>query len=186
MTFDGRRKRRRRFWAWLSIGFLAVLVGLYVWIGPTLLTAWRHGFFDSGPERTYTATQVGNLRAIRTALMSYEESEGHFPEAAGWMDAIEHRLGTADLGPGEAEKKLVDPSVGKAGAFGWALNDAVSGKYHDDIRDPATTPLVFSSSVLTRNAHGEPSKLLPAKPRAGGNLGISISGEILHGLKPGR
>jgi hypothetical protein len=188
MTFKESKKPRRR-WIWWTLGTLGVVVlGLYLWVGPTLITAFRRGFFDQTPERTYTATQEGNLKAIYTALMSYHDSEGHFPGGSEWMDSIEHRLHAADLTPEEAEKKLLDPSVNsdrqpkKAtnGSFGWAFNDAASNKYKDDVKDAKTTLLVFSSSDTRRNAHGSPSELLPKKPRPGGNLGITVSGAIVH------
>lgn len=182
MTNERGKKRLKNFLFW-SLGlFLVCLVGLYLWIGPTFLTAWRRGFFDQTPERTYTATQEGNLKALYTALMSYHDSEGHFPAGSEWMDAISNRLHSADMSQTESDKKLVDPAL-KGSGFGWAFNDEAGGKYIDDVPNKAKTLLLFSSSDTARNAHGLPKGLLPKKARAGGNIGITVTGQIVHNPK---
>jgi len=58
------------------------------------------------------------------------------------------------------------------------MNDAASGKYKGDLKDPKTI-LIFDSSDTSRNAHGDPKKLLPTPPRPGGNLGITVDGSIV-------
>jgi hypothetical protein len=58
------------------------------------------------------------------------------------------------------------------------MNDLASGKYKGDIKDKKT-PLLFDSSDTSRNAHGDPAKLLPKPPRPGGNVGIAVDGTIL-------
>lgn len=156
----------------LLLGF-----GFAVWFyGPLFLGLWRHGVFDRPSEqRAYEGTSIDNLRAMRTALLGFEDSEGQFPAASGWMDAIKNRLRTDDLRKGEESKKLVYPGyLGQEGKFGYALNDAVSGKYHADLKDPKTI-LVFESTSTERSAHGE-----PAKVRRPGGIAIAIDGEIIR------
>ena len=95
------------------------------------------------------------------------------------MDAIKNYGAASDLAKGEADKRFVTPAMqGKAGQYGYAMNDAASGKYKGDIKDPKT-PLIFDSSDTSRNAHGNPKKLMPSPTRAGGNLGIAVDGTIL-------
>ena len=95
------------------------------------------------------------------------------------MDSIKNRIQTGDMSEAEATKKLVDPTLeGKAGAFGYAMNDAAAEKYKGDLKDPKM-PLIFMSSVTTRNAHGDPAKLAPNPPRRGGNYAITVDGTIL-------
>ena len=144
---------------------------------------WKHGFFEGlfsdERDRKYKASDVENLKALYKALSNYHESEGQFPKADKWMDAIKSFGAASDLAKGEAEKKFVSPSlVGKSGQYGYAMTDAASEKYKGDIKDPKT-PLLFDSSDTARNAHGDPKKLLPSPPRSGGNLAIAVDGTIV-------
>jgi hypothetical protein len=153
----------------LALGFIA-------WFyGPLVLALWHIGIFDKkSAAHAYDGTSIDNLKYMRTALLGYEESEGLFPEAGGWVDAIQNRLNTDDLKKGEAAKKLVYPEfVGQAGKFGYAFNGALSKKYHGDVKD-GKTPLIFESTSTDRNAHGDPAKI-----RKPGGLAISVDGTIL-------
>lgn len=161
---------------------LVVLAGVGVWVGPVVRDFVRAGFLSqSDDRRVYSGTSMENLKALHAAMMLYHESEGQFPKAEGWMDAIEDRLVTATLPREEAVKKLVNPVLPEAeGVYGYAMNSAASGKFVDDIEDPAATPLIFDSRDTGRNAHGRPEDLLPQPPRPGGNLGISVDGQALR------
>jgi hypothetical protein len=129
-------------------------------------------------KRKYNATTEANLKAIHTALMMYHDSEGQFPLAESWMDAIEGRLVTSDMEGSEAQKKLISPSLaGQPGQFGYALNDRASGKYKDDL-DPKM-PLVFDASDTKKNAHGDPRTLAPKPARGGRNMMITVDGTVL-------
>lgn len=152
--------------------------------GPDLVTAQRQGFFEREVKVAYDGTAAENLRALHTAMMLYHESEGQFPEAKGWMDAIMTRLNTADLKPGEAEKKLRDPRLGADG-YGFAMNAAASGKFKDDLEGGPNEILLFDSSDSARNAHGNPEKLAPKPAREGGRLAITVAGALLvDGQRP--
>jgi hypothetical protein len=159
--------------------FVAVVA--FFWVGPgrDIRTFWNHGFIqealnNSGEDRAYSASREANLKAISVALNLYEESEERYPAASGWMDAIGSRLRTTDMSEAEAAKKLVRPNMKspQAGQFGYAINDAVAGKYKGDLKDPKTV-LVFETTDRAKNAHGNP------KAQKGG-LGVTISGEIVH------
>lgn len=128
-------------------------------------------------KRKYNATTEANLKAIYTALMMYHDSEGAFPRAEGWMDAIQGRIVTSDMEGSEAQKKLISPALqGQPGQFGYAMNDKASGKYKDDL-DPKM-PLVFDSSDTAKNAHGDPKALAPNPPRAEKNVAIAVDGTV--------
>lgn len=161
----------------IGVGLAVLGVGVFLLTGPgqAMLDIWRTGAIQDavkGPDmRKYRGDSVANLRAIHTALMLYHDSEGQFPVAAGWMDAIENRMQVGDMEASEAAKKLVRPDLsGQANEYGYALNDAASGKYKDDV-GPAGTVLVFESKATGRNAHGKP------EPDA---LSISIDGKLLN------
>jgi hypothetical protein len=68
----------------------------------------------------------------------------------------------------EAEKKLVRP--GLASGFGYAMNDATSGKFKGDLKDPLTV-LVYESKSTIKNAHGSPS--------GEKGLAVTVSGKVL-------
>jgi hypothetical protein len=172
-----------------KVGFgclgLVVLFGLLLYVTPAgkaVRDLWGSGIAQEALSptqmRQYNATTESNLKAIYTALKLYEDSEGQFPDATGWMDAIQNRIVANDMTGAEAQKKLVSPSLAaQAGQFGYAMNAKASGKYHGDL-DPKM-PLIFDSNDTARNAHGDPSSLLPKPPRAGQNMGIAVDGTIL-------
>ena len=168
------RKRRKGCWiATAIVGLLLICAGVFY--GPTLRDFWKVYGPVLGPveRHAYRAGSEENLKAIYQGLMLYHESEGQFPNANNWMDAIKNRIKTNDLIRGEAEKKLVRPDLlGQADQFGYAMNDSVAGKYKDDISDPDHTPLIFESKSKVRNAHGDPKS-----ERTG--LAISVSGKVL-------
>jgi len=153
--------------------------------GPAIVDFYKAGLFDSvlSPRelRKYQGTSIDNLRAMYTAMNLYHESEGQFPNADGWMDALKPYWRTDDMAEKEALKKFVNPLVqpSKEGVYGYAMNDAASAKYKDDVSNGETTPLIFDSSQTGWNAHGKPEKLLPKPERQGGNLAVSITGQLL-------
>lgn len=150
-----------------------VLVGLTIWLWPFIVYFLTH--LQGDPERSYHGSSVDNLKAMYNAMNLYHDSEGQFPDSAGWMDAIQNRIYEADLKKGEAEKKLIRPALsGNAGQYGYAMNDEASKKYKDDIKDKKL-PLIFESTATERNAHGDPKTL-----RRPHGLAISVDGTILE------
>jgi hypothetical protein len=182
----GKPSMAKRIVKYTGLILLAALIFGGWRYGPTLYDFYKAGFFEdvlSQKElRKYQGTSMDNLKALHVALSLYHESEGQFPHSSGWMDAVQPYIRTGDMKKEEAMKKLINPLIlpGGKGVFGYAMNDATSARYKDDIPFPSTTPLLFDSSNTSWNAHGTLSKLLPKPPRQGGNLGISVSGEILE------
>jgi hypothetical protein len=175
-----RKIKRGCFWA-----FVAIVVVLAIWVGPVIRDLWKSGILgnqlSAQKMREYQGNSMENLKALHTALLLYHDSEEAFPDSSGWMDAITNRIKAGDMTQEEADKKFVNPLIPKGkGVFGYAMNDLCSKKYKDDIKDPATTPLLFDSSDTSWNAHGLVDALLPKPKRAGGNMGISVTGEIIH------
>jgi hypothetical protein len=175
----------KRILKFVGLLLLAGLVFAGWRFGPTLWDLWRgghlQGLFGEKELREYRGNSMQNLRALHLALSLYHESEGQFPHASGWMDAIQPYMLSADMKKEESMKKLVNPLIvpARKGVYGYAMNDAASAKYKDDVPDPSQTPLVFDSAKTEWNAHGDPQQLLPEPPRQGGNLGISVDGVVL-------
>ena len=176
-------RRIKRFGAGCLVSIIAIVL-LIAFTGPgqVIRDLWRNGILQGlmqgGPDRKYAASEQANLKAIYTALMLYHDSEGQFPEARGWMDAIRNRLTTSDMKSEESAKKLIRPDVeGQPGAYGYAMNDRASGKYSKDLEPKM--PLVFDSKDLSKNAHGNPDALLPYPKGSGRNVAIAVDGTIL-------
>jgi hypothetical protein len=161
---------------------LAAVIGgaAFFTLGPgkDLVNLWRHGVIqsaldDSDDNRKFSASRDANLKAIYIALNLYQDSEGQYPAASGWMDAIGPHLQTTDMSREEADKKLLRPNLKspQPGQYGYALNDAIAGRFKGDIKD-SKTPLVFETSDLSRNAHGSPNSQT-------GRLAITLQGTIV-------
>ncbi|HEY3781999.1 MAG TPA: hypothetical protein VGL56_13015 [Fimbriimonadaceae bacterium] len=160
----------------LSAGLLGALLffGLPIW---HLLHGL--GVLDAKVMEKYNASNEKNLMALRTALMEYHESEGQFPDAAHWMDAIKNRVKVDNMEQSEVAKKFINPLYPASSAvFGYALNDAASNKYKGDLKP--NTLLLFDSSDTSWDAHGDPKKLKPASKSKGGDEGITVDGKIVH------
>lgn len=173
-------RRAKRFLLGCLAVVAVILIGIGILFGKDIKNLWNSGYISaalSSPEdRTYNATtSAENLKAIYTAMMLYHESEGQLPKSEGWMDAIGNRMQTSDMKGEEAQKKLIRPNLlpPKPGVFGYAMNDACSGKYRGDIKDPKT-PLIYDSVSTARNAHGN-----PAKDKLKGGAAIAVDGTIL-------
>ncbi len=156
---------------------LCLVILPFTGVGKAIRDFWHAGIIQaaiSSPEdRKYQATREGNLKAMYTALMLYHDSEGQFPVASGWMDAIQSRIRTIDMSASEAQKKLIRPDLaGQPGAHGYSMNDLVSGKYKGDVKDPKTV-LIFESADAAKNAHGSPAG---QKRR----MAITVSGSIVR------
>ncbi|MFY9235316.1 MAG: hypothetical protein WAO58_12765 [Fimbriimonadaceae bacterium] len=176
-----------------SLRLLMYIVGLFVLgglgyaevqYGPTIRLLFREGVIRAGgiiESRQYQGDSKDNLKALYRALIAEHDSEGVFPLAPGWMDAIKDRITTGDMSMEEAEKKYADPALGpyQKGRYGFAMNDRASGKYAGDFSKPDEILLIFTSSKTERNAHGAPQKHLANPPRGEGNLGVTVSGNLV-------
>jgi len=182
----GKPSTAKRIFKFVGLVRLAGLIYAGWRFGPTAWDLWQAGLFENvlSPKelRKYQGSSMDNLKAMHLALSLYHESEGQFPYANGWMDAIQPYMQSGDMSKEEAMKKLVNPLIrpAKKGVYGYAMNDAASAKYKDDVPKPSETLLVFDSSETGWNAHGKPEKLLPDPSRQGGNHGITIDGTILR------
>jgi len=168
--------KKRRKGCLVVLGVLALaFICAAIFYGPTLWDLYKtYGDALFKPEKQkYSATSESNLQALFQGLRLHHDSEGQFPNADRWMDDIENRLKSNNLAKGEAEKKLIRPDLlGQAGKFGYAMNDAVSGKYSGDVSKPGETILIYESKQNGRNAHGDPTN-----DRDG--LAITVDGTIL-------
>lgn len=156
------------------IGVVLVLVGAGIWAFPTL-----RDLSTLLPQREkkigWTPGTEVNLKALYTAMMLQHDSDGQFPQGGQWMDLLVKRVRNETLQTGAENEKFIDPVAGgKAGQFGFAMNDAAVGKYKDDIKDK-NMPLIFESTDTKWDAHGDPAKI----GRKNG-IGISVDGKVVR------
>lgn len=161
---------------------LGLVIGAAIMVYPLFRDAKEAGFFNKDEMQEYNGNSMKNLKVLHTAAMLYHDSNDMFPNAAHWMDAISLRIQADNMSDEEAMEKLKNPFVAKENplAFGYAFNDDVSEMFIDDITDPAKTPLIFDSSDTTYNAHGLPAQLAPEPPRPGGNLAVTVEGNVVQ------
>jgi hypothetical protein len=164
---------------WVRYGLVGIgllLVGLAVWVGPVLVAAKRAGLLDATEAEKYQPSREANLKAIATALNLVHDSDGAYPKAENWMDAIGNRLQRNGMTPAEAQSKLTRPGLDPAaGQFGYAYNRKVAGKYRDDLPNKDEF-LVTESRTLTRNFASD------------GNLeselwGVTVQGKLVKTVK---
>lgn len=161
---------------------IALLALVVVAIGVLFLTPFGNGLrdlFSSGivqnmaskpPERKATGDTESRLKALRTALDLYHDSEEKYPEAVGWTEAARLRLKADDLAKGQDKAQLTRPG---ASAFGYALNASAAGKYRDDV-GPKSTILIFETPKEEQDTSGDPTK-----DGLKGGRGITIDGQIV-------
>jgi hypothetical protein len=172
---------RRRPLRRIALGCLVLIgllwVGCGIFLGPTAFRLWPDyisPLFFKPPPREYDASMEDNLKWLHLALRQYHDSEGEFPPADEWMDAIRPYIQARDMPEEEAMKKFRNPLVTGENAFGYAMNEAAAGQYVDDL--DRKLPLIFTSTDTSWNASGEPARLLPAE---GQRFGITVDGTII-------
>lgn len=155
--------------------FVVILAAVGIFYGPALRDFIKAGFFEKAPEKqAWHPDTEANLKALYTALKLQHDSDGQFPKSSQWMEKILARVKTETLKKGDEAKKFVDPAAGGApGVYGFAMNDAASEKYIDDLPDKKA-PLIFQSTETAWNAHGDPAKI----GRQGG-IGLAADGSIV-------
>lgn len=159
---------RKKHLRWIVPGSIIFLIAAFFSPpGRALRDIFGAGFLERPDKKAYVADREGNLKAIYTALNLYHDSEGAYPPAATWMDAIQPRLRSNSLTGESAGQKLVRPGV-TGGGFGYALSPDAAGRYKDDVKGERI--LVSESENTARNASGKP---------VSGSLAVTVDGKIV-------
>ena len=168
-VYGSRQEQMKNKWVRIGCGLvLFVFFGLVIWVGPVVRDLVKNGFLDRVDREEYTADRVGNLKALRTALMLYHESEGIFPEANGWVEAIKPRIASNGMSEAEALRKFDNPVTSANGQIEYALNPAVAGKFEGDLPSKAV-PLVTESTGTATD-----------------RWAIYVNGDVVDGTKKSR
>jgi len=124
----------------------------------------------TGPDTSLNCKE--SLNKIYLGFQHYADVNDALPPAAKWIDEEDLR------GAVQADEWFHCPTVSdrKDDKYGYAYNDALAGRKLNgkklaEIPDAAKTPLVFDSSVLSKNAHDALTSL-PRPGRHGGRNNI--------------
>ena len=99
------------------------------------------------------------LDMVRDLKLYASDFDDRLPNANAWMDAIQ---------PRELTDKFLHDVIGiKPGEYGYAFRDKASGISIPEVEDPKLFILVFDSTLIGKNAHGDASTL----PRPGRHHG---------------
>ncbi|HWA83448.1 MAG TPA: hypothetical protein VG820_08455 [Fimbriimonadaceae bacterium] len=164
--YDGPPRRKSGVhWVWILLGIFAICgcggVGL---LGAILFPAFA---------RARTSVQermcISNVRILCAASAMYsEDSDGHLPEASSWMDATEKYVDSPRnfSCPVVNHPNAFGPRI--AGKYGYAVNEALSGKVRKGIADKTREILIFETADTSRNAKGDPAKTPPPNRHGAG------------------
>lgn len=129
------------------------IVGAIAAVGILLWVLWppAEGSPNGGPAC------LQNLRSVYTSVAIYSEDNGQrLPPPMVWNDVLVTYAKSRDV--------FHCPSVQQ---FGYAWSASLGPVKTSDIKAPATTPLIFDSMSIQKNAVDSPANL-PNPPRHGG------------------
>jgi type II secretory pathway pseudopilin PulG len=149
-------------WGWIMIGCGGVFILLLA--GIAIMGAILFPVFAQARERARQASCMSNIRQLSLAMQMYaQDYDDRLPLRARWMDSL--------LPYTKNEALLHCPSVRPGGqtSYGYAFNSPLAGKKRSKLPSPATTPVLYDSRNLARNA-SDPMTSLPNPPRHLGNV----------------
>jgi hypothetical protein len=122
---------------------LAILLGVVAW------AARNHAL-----KKTHWGSCAGNTQMLSRAMELYlDDSDGVFPPAERWRQALSGIVG---------ERDLSCPAVGSGGGY-YAFNSALGGVRRSGIRDPHEDVVCIFESGAAQHRAGGP-ELLPEEP----------------------
>ncbi len=121
-------------------------------------------------EHAKSIVSLSNLRQIGLAMTLYAEAhDNHLPPADTWVDAILPTWKNVTDRSFHPTELFRDPLAPAGQAWNYAFNRNLSGVRLSDIKDPATTVMLFESTSGIKNAADTGQSL----PHPGRHLGGS-------------
>jgi prepilin-type processing-associated H-X9-DG protein len=121
---------------------------------------------------------MANLKELGIGMQMYTaDYDDRMPDCRKWMDVLNAYTGRDDLAR--------CPSVAPNGsdAYGYAMNAALSGKRASETPILESTPSLFDSTLLSRNAYGSLATL-PDPPRHNGANNVGFADGHVKRLTP--
>jgi len=146
------------------------IVGALVLVAAVLYALVLMASNDYVPVSVKRAACLSNLKDIGQAMFLYASDHDFLYPPTTWMDALKPVVRGGEDG-------LRCPAVPRDDkpVFGYAYSASQAGKFIVFANDPKTTPLVFDSTLLVRNAVGDLTTL-PHPRRHGGNCLLYADG----------
>jgi prepilin-type processing-associated H-X9-DG protein len=130
-------------WAWVLIGCIPVaLIGVIAIVAAILFPV-----FAQAREKARETSCMSNEKQLSLGLLQYvQDNDDQFPTASEWMDKTAAYVG--------ADRIYHCPSVWGQDPtkYGYAFNSALGDEGLSAIADPRTTPELYDSTDLSRNA----------------------------------
>ncbi|MGV3615556.1 MAG: hypothetical protein ACO1SV_09505 [Fimbriimonas sp.] len=141
------QKPRTALWVGLAVG------GCCICFTPILAAIVLPVFVQSNWASKHKAC-LSNVKQLALGQLIYSADwDDRFPPAEEWMDALKSSK-SAKVNPAVFQCPLVKDG------HGYAMSDAVAKKPQTAIAKPETTILLFETSDLGYNAHGDPKKVM--------------------------
>jgi prepilin-type processing-associated H-X9-DG protein len=138
-------------------------------ISVPILAALLFPVFGQARERAREASCLSNIRQQGVGVLMYaQDYDEKYPPATAWMDVTSTYMRDATV--------RSCPSVPGASTttFGYAYNSKLSRIEESKIRDPKTTPMIYDSSNLAKNASDAVTSLpSPARHLKNNNMGYA-------------
>ncbi len=108
--------------------------------------------------------RLGKLhQAVEMYSADYDD---RYPIADTWVEYTWRYGAKKDpIDQSESIFRCPDISMTRTGDYGYAFNKALSTLRKSSVENPDSTPMIFDSSDLARNANGDPEKLKPTPGR---------------------
>ena len=176
-TAEARPPKKPNWALWaLAAVFFCFCVGIMV-VGAILFPSFRR----------YRETMAGNMcmrrigESSRAMAMYAVDSDDSLPPATAWMDKLQPFV--------RSGRAFRCPAVRMQGfnAYGYAMNVALSSNKRSAVADPSAKPLLFDSTLLTKNAASGIETLPQSGRHNGGNNVAYADGHMSRfaaGTKP--
>jgi len=152
--------------------------------GPVIRDLMSNGLLHPRYRRENAQVQRqlhGEPQGALQAMSAVQESEGGFPDSAGWMDSLEDRIKPHDMTKRKPTEKFHESHARDRPKRSSAtvMNDLLSKRISGTSRIPQRPRFSSTARTPKRNAHGSPQKLLlsPAPRR---QPGVSAGGSALR------
>jgi hypothetical protein len=136
--------------------------GCLGFIGLIILGAILLPVFNQARTKAIAASCSSNVKMQALGMLMYaQDYDEVLPPAQPWMDLTEPYRKREDV--------LHCPAAVKerADAYGYAYFSHLSQKALEDVSSPETTPMLFDSTILTRNAADSGGSFAISPPRHG-------------------
>lgn len=137
--------------------------------------AFADGTVKDVPVKDAFVEASTRLKMLGVALLAYSaDNDEHLPPATKWTDALQPYV--------QDPEAFHDGSL-KPEEFGFAFNIEVSGKQVTALGPLGTTPILFSSKVVTKNAAAKVDSLPVPGRYAGRNAIYYLDGHVTSQLE---